>query len=87
METWARLVSLEPNYGSYDITKDQFLIGRGKACDVRMKDELGVSSKHCEISRTVDAKTGKQKKRKRMVFLLQKYLKFLFFSIFQKKKK
>jgi predicted component of type VI protein secretion system len=59
METWARLISLDSKYESFDITDDKVVIGRGKQCHVRMKDELGVSSKHCEITREVNKTTGK----------------------------
>jgi hypothetical protein len=57
-QAWARLVSYDSKYGGYEITGETVTVGRGAKCDVRLADELGISAKHCVITRTVDAKTG-----------------------------
>jgi serine/threonine-protein kinase Chk2 len=55
---WGRLVSLGSQYASLDCDKDCIVIGRGKKSDIRFADELGISTRHCTISRTVDDGKG-----------------------------
>jgi serine/threonine protein kinase len=43
-----RLISLNPRYESIDLCKDDLLLGRQKACDVRLTD-VRISGKHCRI--------------------------------------
>ena len=55
---WGRLVSLGSQYASLDCDKDTIVIGRGKKSDIRFAEELGISTRHCTISRTVNEAAG-----------------------------
>lgn len=55
---WGRLVSLAEKYPSVDCDKDVIVFGRGKKSDIRFADELGISNKHCTITRNVNEAAG-----------------------------
>jgi len=57
---WGRLVSLNELWPNIELDQEEHVLGRASQCDFVFKDQLGISGKHCIISRTPPSKEGSQ---------------------------